>query len=54
MRSTLGTVLVNKLERERELEQRNYNIKREKELVKILEKTEDNFPRLEKPQKSSQ
>ena len=47
-------ILVNKLERERELEQRNYDIEREKELVKSLERTEDNFPRLEKPQNPSQ
>ena len=47
-------ILVNKLEKERELEQRNYDIEREKEAAKILEKTEDNFPNLEKPKKSSQ
>ena len=47
-------ILVNKLEKERELEQRNYDIERDKEAAKILEKTEDNFPNLEKPNKSSQ
>ena len=41
-------VLVNKLERERELEQRNYDNEREKELVKSLEKSEVNLPKLEK------
>ena len=47
-------ILVSKLEKERELEQRNYDIEREKEAAKVLEKTEDNFPNLEKPKKSSQ
>ena len=47
-------ILVSKLERERELEQRNYDLEREKEAVKVLEKTKDNFPNLEKPKKSSQ
>ena len=47
-------ILVSKLEKERELEQRNYDIEREKEAAKILENTEDNFPNLEKPNKSSQ
>ena len=42
--------LVNKLERERELEQRNYDNEREEELVKSLEKSEINFPKLEKKQ----
>ena len=47
-------ILVSKLERERELEQRNYDLEREKEAAKVLEKTKDNFPNLEKPKKSSQ
>ena len=47
-------ILVSKLERERELEQRNYDFEREKEAAKVLEKTKDNFPNLEKPKKSSQ
>ena len=46
--------LVNKLERERELEQRNYDNEREEELVKSLEKSEINFPKLEKTKSSSQ
>ena len=47
-------ILVSKLEKERELEQRNYDLEREKEAAKVLEKTKDNFPNLEKPKKSSQ
>ena len=47
-------ILVNKLEKERELEQRNYDLEKEKEAAKAVEKTKDNFPDLEKPKKSSQ
>ena len=40
--------LVNILERESELEQRKYDKEREEELEKSLEKSEINFPKLEK------
>ena len=45
---------MNKLERESELEQRKYDKEREEELEKSLEKSETNFPKLEKTKKSSQ
>ena len=44
-------ILVSKLERERELEQRNYDLEREKEAAKALEKTKDNFSKFGKAQK---
>ena len=46
--------LVNKLEKESELEQRNYDKEREEKLEKSLKKTEINFPKLEKAKKSTQ
>ena len=46
--------LVNKLEKESELEERNYDKEREEKLEKSLEKTEVNFPKLEKAKKSTQ
>ena len=46
--------LVNKLEKESELEQRNYEKEREEKLGKSLEKTEVNFPKLGKGKKSTQ
>ena len=46
--------LVNKLERESELEQRKYDKEREEELEQSLERSETNFPKLEKAKKSTQ